>query len=432
MTGSALSLTAYRTLASLSGPFIGVALRRRIRAGKEDPGRQPERRGIASRARPPGPLLWMHGASVGESLSALPLIEALIARAPNLHVLVTTGTTTSAQLMADRLPEAAFHQYAPIDHPRYVNRFLDHWRPDAVLFLESELWPVMLHAIARRGLPSGLLNGRLSPKSAARWDRRPRAARELFGTFAAILGQDTDNAERISRLSGRPAQMVGNLKRAAAPLPVDEAAFAHLREHIGGRNVWIAASTHAGEERYILDAHLQLRAAIPDLLTIIAPRHPARGDAVEAEVKAAGLPLVRRSRGEPPSAESQIYLADTLGELGLLYRLADVAFIGGSLNPVGGHNPMEPARLGTAIITGPHVFNFQDTFQSMRQAGALALVRNERDVAEAVQRLLADPRTRQQMAENARQWAEAGATDLIDGVIAALHPVLGRLLAGAP
>ena len=403
-TGDPVTLRAYRLAAAAARPAVGPLLRRRLRAGKEDPARIKERRGVASAPRPEGRLVWLHGASVGESLSVLPLIEALGARDPGARYLVTTGTVTSARLMAERLPAGAVHQYAPVDQPAYVRRFLGHWRPDAGLFVESELWPCLIGAARARGVPLALVNGRVSPDSFEAWRKRPAAARALLDAFDVILAQDEANAARLTALAGRAALRAGNLKHAAPELPVDARALHQLTEAMIGRPAWLAASTHPGEERDVLDAHAQVAERLPDLLTVIAPRHPARGEEVAALARSAGLTASRRSLGELPGPGDAVYVADTLGELGLFYRLSDVTFVGGSLSGTGGHNPLEPARLGCAIVTGPDLFNFADIYKEMRAAGGAAIVRNGRDLAASLVRLLRDPITRDEMATRARGW----------------------------
>lgn len=420
----AWSLKIYRRGSAFLQPIADRILERRLKSGKEDEIRVDERRGIPGRDRPEGHLVWIHGASVGESLSILPLIDRLTHLYPQSSFLVTTGTVTSAALMAERLPERAIHQYAPVDQPVYVRRFLNHWQPDVGFFVESEFWPVLIGETNARGIPLALVNGRLSPRSYRGWARRRTAAHELLSAFSVILAQDQGNAERLADLARREVLVPGNLKRAAAPLPTDQRGLAELRAAVGARPVWLAASTHPGEEELILDAHQQMTETAPGLLTVIAPRHPARGDEVEEIVTSRGLKMSRRSRDENPQTDDNVYLADTLGELGLLYRLSDVAFIGGSLVETGGHNPMEPARLGSAIVTGPHVFNFQETFNSMRRDGALALVRNERDLAASIIRLLSDPLTRQEMARKARAWADAGSEQVLNDTIDALALLL--------
>ena len=419
-----VGLAAYRMAAHAAGPALRLTLRRRLAAGKEDPARLPERRGVPGAARPEGRLVWLHGASVGESLSVLPLIEALSEREPGARFLVTTGTVTSAALMAERLPPRAIHQYAPLDQPGYVARFLSHWRPDAGLFVESELWPCLIREARRRGVPLALVNGRISPRSFARWRKRPKAARALLDGFDVLLAQDPANAERLETLAGRAVPTTGNLKHAAPALPVDARALHLLTEAVMGRPAWLAASTHAGEEEDVLAAHAQVAERLPGTLTIIAPRHPSRGDAVAEMLEAAGLPYARRAAGALPGPGDAVYLADTLGELGLFYRLSDVTFVGGSLSGTGGHNPLEPARLGCAIVTGPDLFNFADIYGRMRAAGGAAIVRNARDLAASLLRLLSDPMTRDEMAARAQGWSDEAAAAVLSDVLDALAPVL--------
>lgn len=406
-------LKLYRFASRAAGPIAELALARRLRAGKEDPARIGERRGAPSRPRPEGSLVWIHGASVGESLSVLPLVSRLRAQRPEWRFLVTTGTTTSAQLMAERLPEGAFHQYIPLDHPRYVSAFLDYWRPEAAIFIESEFWPnLILETRARVGYMA-LINGRVSPKSFDQWRRKPRTIRYVLSAFDAMIAQDRQNAERLQTLSERDVLCFGNLKNAAPPLPVDPGAVEALKETIGARPHWLAASTHPGEEEAVFEAHKILKSAFPSLLTILAPRHPDRGGEIRALAESKGLKARRRSRKEHIDPRTDIYIADTLGELGLFYRLSDISFVGGGLTPKGGHNPLEPARLGGAILHGQYTFNFVETYTEMRAAGGAALVRNERELATAVRRLLADDKTRLAMAGAARRAAEASAEKVL-------------------
>ncbi|MEM7518473.1 MAG: 3-deoxy-D-manno-octulosonic acid transferase, partial [Planctomycetota bacterium] len=325
----AWSLRTYRAATHFLRPVANYALKRRLRAGKEDPSRLTERRGVASAQRPEGKLLWLHGASVGESLSILPLVDGLAEAHPDLGFLVTTGTVTSADLMAKRLPANAVHQYVPIDQPHFVTSFLNHWKPDAAFFVESELWPVMLGQTAERGIPMALINGRMSPKSFESWNGRKKAAAELLSVFDVIIGQNQENAERFESLSGRNVGTLGNLKLAADPLPAPEASVNEIKSWTGDRPRWLAASTHEGEEKLVLSAHRAMLAELPGALMFLAPRHPARGDEIEALCKQEGFTVARRSRGQAITDETQVYLADTLGELGVFYSLSDIAFVGG-------------------------------------------------------------------------------------------------------
>lgn len=409
-------LRLYRTASRALGPVAEFALARRLKAGKEDPARIGERRGVPGMARPEGPLFWIHGASVGESLSVLPLVNRLKHLRRDLSFLVTTGTTTSARLMAERLPEGAFHQYIPLDHPRFVEGFLAHWRPQAAIFVESEFWPnLILSARAHAGFMA-LINGRVSPKSFEEWSKKRETIRYVLSAFDLMLAQDRQNAERLKVLSGRDVATFGNLKNAAPPLPADKEALDGLRASVDGRPIWLAASTHPGEDPAVFAAHKALKISFPDLLTIIAPRHPERGVEVRELAAAAGLNACRRAPGDPITHETDVYIADTLGELGLFYRLSDISFVGGSLTPKGGHNPLEPARLGGAILHGPYTFNFVETYGEMRAGGGAALVRNDRELATAVRRLLSDEKTRLAMASAARRAAEASAERVLNEV----------------
>lgn len=409
-------LMVYRKASRVMRPVAELALRRRLGEGKEDPARIDERRGVPGRERPEGPVVWIHGASVGESLSVLPLVHRLKSLRPDVNFLVTTGTITSARLMAERLPDGAFHQYIPLDHPSFVESFLDHWRPQAALFVESEFWPNLILAARERVAFMALINGRVSPKSFEQWSRKPRTIRFVLSAFDILLAQDSQNAERLRALSGREVLSLGNLKNAAAPLPAASDALDGLRREINGRPVWLAASTHPGEEDVVFSAHRTLKQVFPSLLTILAPRHPERGEEVRALGATFGLKINLRSLKRPIEPDTDVYLADTLGELGLFYRLSDISFVGGSLTPKGGHNPLEPARLGGAILHGPYTFNFVETYGDMRAPGGAALVRNDRELATAIRRLLSDDKTRLAMAGAAQRAAEASAERVLNDI----------------
>ncbi|NWG92887.1 MAG: 3-deoxy-D-manno-octulosonic acid transferase [Parvularculaceae bacterium] len=413
-------LKLYRAASWASAPVARMMLQRRLRDGKEDPARLRERIGEAGRARPEGALTWIHGASVGESLSVLPLVEAMKGADPSINVLVTTGTVTSARLMAERLPAGAIHQFVPIDHPLFVRGFLDHWRPEKAIFVESEFWPNLLVETRRRARFMALVNGRISPKSFDDWKAKPQAIRFLLSRFDVLIAQDRQNAERLTALAGRDVPTYGNLKNAAPPLPGDASEEARLLAALDGRPTWLAASTHPGEETAIIAAHKALESDAAGLVSIVAPRHPERGAEIAAIAAASGLRARRRSKGEPIDQETDLYIADTLGELGLFYRLSSIAFVGGSLVEKGGHNPLEPARLGCAILHGPNVFNFAETYADLRGEGGAGLVRNDRELATAVKRLLADDMTQRAMAEAAKRSADACAARVLSDVVGAL------------
>ena len=370
---------AYAGAMSLAAPALRLLLRARARRGKEIVERLPERRGIDDTKRPDGRLIWLHAASVGETVSILPVLAELAEAAPGATALVTTGTVTSARLLAQRTAEQDFglrvlHRFVPMDVPAWVRRFVDHWRPDAAAFVESELWPNMLAACRAAGVPAMLVNARLSARSAKRWSRLPGMAASLLADFAVVDAQSPADADRLRALGARDVAASGNLKFAAPPLPADEVELTRLRALIGERPVWLAASTHPGEDEIALAAHRRLLPTFPDLLTIVAPRHPERGPAV-ADVLQAKL----RSRGEDPGS---LWVADTLGELGLLYRLAPVTLVGRSLLPPGGgQNPLEPARLGCAIATGPYTANFAEAVAALEEVGGIATVRDDASLA---------------------------------------------------
>ena len=375
--------SAWGAAATVAAPGLRLMLRRRVGRGKELADRLPERRGIDPAPRPPGRLIWLHAASVGETVSAIPVLEAL--QGAGAHVLFTTGTVTSARLLRERCPDVR-HRFVPLDVPRWVDRFLDHWRPDAAAFLESELWPNLLRACQRRGVRLLLLNGRLSAASQAQWARAPGFARRVLGAFDAVWAQSEADAARFRALGARGVSAPGNLKFAAPPLPADPAELARLSALLGPSPRWLAASTHAGEEAIAAAVHRRLLPSHPGLITAIAPRHPERGSALAAEFGAR-----RRGAGEDP-APGALWIADRLGELGLLYRLFPVVFIGKSLGGAGGgQNPLEPARLGCTLAAGPSMANQADATAALIAAGALATVADADALAAWVDQALRDP-----------------------------------------
>jgi len=416
----------YRTLTLPLAPLADIYLQHRCRQGKEDAVRVGERRGIPGVVRPHSKLVWIHAASVGEATTMLGLIERLLEMRPELEILVTTGTVASARLLEQRLPRRARHQFVPADLPRWIARFLDHWRPDLALWVESELWPNLVLATHARGIPMILVNGRLSARSYRRWRRWPGLIGPILGAFALCLAQDREQAERLRRLGAREIAHVGDLKAAADPLPVDRAQLRQLEREIGSRPIWLAASTHAGEEEIAADVHRRLVADHPGLLTIIAPRHPTRGDAVAGVLTARGMRIAQRSRDEPITNATDVYLADTMGELGVFYALAGIAFIGGSLATKGGHNPFEAARLDCAVLHGPDMSNCAGMAAALAAAGAVETVTGTDGLAHAVSALLADPRLRGERAAAGICVAAAGA-GVLDAVLAHLAPWLDRL-----
>jgi 3-deoxy-D-manno-octulosonic-acid transferase len=415
-----LPLALYAAATSLLEPFALSLLRSRAKAGKEDPARLNERLGRPNAARPDGPLIWLHGVSVGESLSLLPLIEALRARRPAATLLVTSGTVTSAALLVQRLPEGVIHQFAPVDGPGAVRRFLDHWRPSAALFVESEIWPNLILAAKARGVRLALLSARMTDDSARGWARAPATAAAVLAAFDLIMPQDAATADRLRKLGARVGGQL-NLKLAGPPPPVDQELVAALRAAVGGRKVVLAASTHPGEEPLIAQA---VRAAAPDALLIVAPRHPDRGAQVAADLTGLGFTVARRAAGEPLTASTSAYVADTLGELGALFTLADIVVMAGAfVEGVGGHNPLEPARLGRAIVTGPHAFNARDVYAEMFGEAAAIEARDADALTRHVRGLLTYPRIARRTGEAALTYANRQGAAL-DAALALLEPLL--------
>ncbi len=418
-----LSLNLYRSGTSALRAAAPLLLRYRERQGKEDPERRAERLGQAAKERPPGPLAWVHAASVGETNAVLPLIEGLLDAEPSLHVLLTTGTTTSAGLAARRLPPRAFHQFVPLDAASYAGAFLDHWRPDLAIFTESEIWPNLILESSRRKIAMALINARMSPRSMKRWRRNARLARPLFSRFAIVLAQNEMVARTIKSLGAPHVVTAGNIKIDAPPPPANQSDLAQLKAAASGRPLLLAASTHPGEEIIVARAHEILSQTQPGLLTIIAPRHPDRATALATELEATGLRVTRRSVAGLPSRETQIYLADTIGELGTFFALCPVAFIGGSLIEHGGQNPIEAIRHGALVLTGPSTHNFREAYDALVSYGGVKEVKSAEDMAAAAALLLADKVAAQKM----QAGAEAGLATLsgaLQKTLAALLPYI--------
>ena len=419
-----MTLRLYRKLSSAVVPLTPALINRRLKKGKEDPERIGERRGMSRDLRPAGPLVWIHGASVGEVLAGAALIERL--RALDIRILVTSGTVTSAAIVATRFPPDVIHQYVPYDSPLYVARFLDHWRPSLALFIESDLWPNLILASAARRLPMILINGRMSPRSFPRWRRVSGTISALLEKFEVCLAQSKTDAERFAALGCRNVVTTGNLKLDVPAPPADPARLERLMSVTRGRPIVVAASTHPGEEEILLEAQRTLVESFPQLLTVIVPRHPDRGPAIAGTIKAAGLSAALRSRQELPTAATDIYVADTLGELGLFYRLASIVFMGGSLVKHGGQNPIEAVKLGATIVHGPHVFNFTDVYKALDQAGGARSAENKEALVKQVGQLLADPAAREKLvAASAGVIGQLGGA--LDRTFAALEPYLLQL-----
>jgi len=417
----------YPPLTSLATPVLRLLLRRRLARGKEDAARLPERMGQASLARPDGFLIWIHGASVGESNSAIPLIKRLQAQYPAASILLTTGTVSSAKLMAKQLPPPAMHQFFPVDALPWVRRFLNHWQPDLVLWLESELWPNWLRQLTLRRIPTLLVNARMKPKSFDHWLRWPRTIARMGDSFTATLAQSEPDAERYRRLKFPNVSCIGNLKFAAPPLNADDAMLADLRRQLGERPLIAVVSTHVGEELLAARVHQYLKAEVPNLITVIAPRHAVRGEELATTLAEAfpDLVVARRGINQPLTPQTDLYLADTMGELGLWYRLAQVAVMGGSFIPFGGHNPLEGLALGCPMICGQHMFAFEEMTANMVTAGCGLVVADERGLRSELLRLLHAPKERAAMGQAGLAFAE-GQAHVLDRLIDMLQPYLPK------
>lgn len=426
-----MSIAAYRALTWATGPLIRRYLQRRLDAGREDPDRFAERFGDASESRPAGPLVWVHASSVGESLSMLSLIQRLHRERPEIAILITSGTVSSARILENRLPQGVIHQFVPVDRMSWVRRFLDHWRPDLVLWVESEFWPGVLSEVKSRAIPAMLMNARISARSWRGWRRAPWMIRRILATFDLCMAQTELDAERLRDLGARNVACPGNLKFAAEPLPADPSALATLETSMAARPRWLAFSTHPGEEETIAAAHRILTRNLPDILTMIVPRHPARGAEIEKTLAEAGDAVAVRSRNGTVSGMTGFLLADTMGELGLFFRLTDIAFVGGSLVPHGGQNPIEPARLGCAIVHGPHMENFLAIEGELKAAGASALATSPEEIAREVGTLLSNAGQRQRRVAAARSVAD-GKFSILDAVFSHLDPALNRVSPAQP
>jgi 3-deoxy-D-manno-octulosonic-acid transferase len=398
-----LALTAYRWTGVALYPFIGSYIALRAANGKEDPARKRERYGFASYNRPDGPLIWFHAASVGETIAVIPLINEV--RRRGIHALLTTGTVTSAKVAAERLDEMVIHQYVPLDMKPAISRFLDHWNPDLAIIAESEIWPVTVMELGRRHIPQILVNARMSDRSFARWKRRPGLADALFENLALVIAQSETDGDRFKTLGALPVLVSGNLKVDNDGLPYNAADLAKYAGQLGERKTWAAISTFDGEEQAAGLVHRSLKEA-NGLLTIIVPRHPERCDAIETMLNAQGLTVARRTRNDPLTPQTDVFLGDTIGEMGLYLRLTEVAFVGRSLFGEGGQNPMEPASIGCAVLSGSNVQNFRDSYQQLAKNGSARMVRDVEMLAKGVHYLLNSDEARKAMIDAGRQTVD--------------------------
>ena len=407
----------YNTLVTVLYPLAikGYVNKRKLN-GKEDINRFNEREGKPKMPRPEGKLFWLHGASVGESVSMLPLINKILETYPDAHVMVTTGTVTSADVMQKRLPDRAFHQFIPIDNPVFTNRFVKYWQPDVVLWFESEFWPAMLSSISKRNIPLILINGRISNKTFKRWQQFDFICKELLDCFTMCLGQSEEDAYRLRTLGAKDAICLGNIKYAGLPLPIDEKVKKDLQKKISSRPLWLISSTHDDEEIRIAKAHKKLKEKYPDLLMIVAPRHPNRGAEIAELIEKSNLKVALRSKGDKLTNDIDVYIADTIGEMGLWYELSKIVFVGGSLIPHGGQNFIEPSRVRDAVIVGPHMHNFTEAMSRARKADAIMQIENIEELEHLVDELLSNETLLEAKRSLAYNWA-LSENKVLDGII---------------
>jgi 3-deoxy-D-manno-octulosonic-acid transferase len=398
------ALSLYRWGGVALYPVVGPYIALRAAKGKEDRARRRERYGVAGVERPAGPLVWFHAASVGETNSIVPLVKEV--RRRGIAVLLTTGTVTSAKVVRDRLGSDVIHQFVPLDLKPAISRFLEYWHPDLAIMAESEIWPMTILELGKRHIPQVLVNGRISDRSFPRWKRRHAFADALFENFALVIAQSEIDADRFRTLGALPVMVSGNLKVDTDAPPADPAVLKTYLDQIAGRRTWAAISTFEGEEAAAGNVHRALKERTPGLLTIIVPRHPERSDAVADMLAARGLKVVRRTSGEPLTPETDIFLGDTIGEMGLYLRMTEIAFVGRSLFAEGGQNPLEPAMLGCAILSGGNVQNFREAYQQLARNGSAKMVRDVEMLAKGVHYLLNHDEMRRQMIDAGQETVQ--------------------------
>lgn len=416
--------TLYRLLSRPAQPLVTAYFKRRAQLGKEDSARLGERFGFASRPRPEGNLTWIHASGLTEAMAALPLVTRLRMERKDLHILITTSTVPSAELLISALPAGVSHQYLPADIPPYVNRFLKYWRPNLALWIETGFWPYLLHRVGAMGIPLILLNGRMSDRAFRWWRRIPQLIRHTLSQFTMCLAGSPEDAHRLRTLGAPVVEEAGNLKFSAPPLAADTTELNRLAEIIGRRPRWLAAHLHPSDEDSVLTAHRWLLDRVPDLLTVIVPRHPRHANQIVTHALRQGLRVARRSLGQLPDRSITLYLADTIGEMGLWYRLCSVVFIGGSLAKEGGHSPLEAARLSCAILTGPNTGAHTEIYTAMHLFGAARQVEDEEVLTEQLNALLFDePGLARAMGQAAEEFAE-NRSPALNQVMERLEPFL--------
>ena len=374
----------YAALSIAISPLIWLYVHYRRLKGLDDQNRFKERFGYASLPRPEGRIVWFHSASVGETLSLRSFVSGWHTRYPSDHILITTTTITAAKIVRDQFQGIAVHQFVPFDVTFWVNRFLNYWKPDQAFFVDSELWPNSVRACKRKNIPLVLLNARLSDRSYNRWKRVPALAGSLLNQFKLCLAPGPETEERLKALGTKNVGIMANLKFSVPPLPVNQAYIEYFRPLFLNRHIWIAASTHPGEEELIFNVHQILKKELPHLITIIAPRHPHRANALVKKAVTHGLSFQTLASSLIQFASSSDgIIIDEIGQLGTFYTLSDIVFMGGSLIPHGGHNPIEATHFKKPVFYGPHMHNFREVCHVLAQAGSRAL-KDEKELAEVL------------------------------------------------
>ena len=416
----------YEAIMSLGVYLIEfILLLRRLR-GKEDSMRLNERRGVTKLSRPKGALIWLHASSVGESIASLTLIDKLLKTLPNYNILVTTGSVSSARLLKERLPQFVIHQFVPIDRKLWIQRFLNHWQPNLAIIMESEFWPTQIKQLKKRNTPILVINGRLSESSYSRWRLAGSMTRTIFGNLDLVLATNDQQAKRFSNLRAPYVQVVGNLKRSAPKLPLDADSAQDIIKQVGSRPVWLAASTHEGEDLPILKTQKKLLIQFPNMLTIIVPRHPKRGIDIEFLAQKNGLSVARRNKSEEIKPETELYIADTMGEMSLFYNVAHCVFVAGSLVPVGGHNPIEPAHFNCAIFFGPLMAKNQEISEEMIEKNAAIQIDSIEKLTPTLEKVFSDDDLFQSLSYNAQKYAENGG-GILETISTKISPYIKKI-----
>jgi 3-deoxy-D-manno-octulosonic-acid transferase len=406
--------SGYYGVSWIGTPLVSGYLAWRASRGREEKPRLKERKGVATAARPAKSLVWIHAVSVGEALAALTIMQAILKKYPNIHGLLTTTTVSSAKVIQKRLYKIKkiTHQYCPVDTPLAVGRFLNHWQPDLAIWIESELWPNLLHTTQERGIPTILLNGRMSPKSFAFWKYIRGMLRPMLERLSLCAVQSEEQARFFKELGATTVTVMGNAKVMMSPLGVDAKKYAALKKELGGRPVWFAASTHPGEEVLVFEAHKTLKKDYPDLLTILVPRHIERAPALCELAAQEGIKAVLRT-DSPSLKECELYIGNTLGEMGLFYALSPVVMMGATFVPKGGHNPIEAAQLGAFVLHGSHVFNNPQLYEILESLGGSEGLAEGKTLASRIRPWLGKPKDEYEELQGLTAYRQEGLEKLL-------------------